>query len=55
MGVDGNISDINGIRAILQKYIKDIKYDSDKKDFIVNYKCFCDEKTPKFFYHIIVY
>ena len=33
--------------------IESIKYDSDKKDFIVNYKCFCDEKTPKFFYHII--
>ena len=33
--------------------IESIKYDSDKKDFIVNYKCFCEEKIPKIFYHII--
>ena len=33
--------------------IESIIYQPDKKDFIVNYKCFCDEKTPKFFYQII--
>ena len=31
MGVDGNTSDTNGIRAIVRKYIKDTIYDSGKK------------------------
>ena len=33
--------------------IQSIQYHSNKKDFIVTYRCFCTESSPKFFYQII--